>query len=137
MLDVGPHPPQQVFGGGALFACEAGEADVEAAVLLGDDARVEPERLGGRDEAPHAAVGAVALPGDVALGDELLDGLGGGRLVALEQGGERGEVDAGVLADAGEEDELAALQAEVAEDEVVDRPDAAGQSADFTQRLVF
>ena len=42
-----------------------------------------------------------------------------------------------MLADAGEEDELAALQAEAAEDEVVDRPDAAGQSADLAQRLVF
>jgi hypothetical protein len=133
LLDVLPQAPQQACGGGPLFALKAGQADVEAAVFFGDDARVEGEGSGGRVEAPHAAVAAVAPPLYIALGDQLLDGLGGGGLVDLEQGGEPGEVDAGVLADAGEEDELAALQAEAAEDEVVDRPDAAGQRADLAE----
>jgi hypothetical protein len=53
------------------------------------------------------------------------------------QVGEHGEVDAGALADAGEEDELAALQARSRKTRSWDRPDAAGQFVDRPEDFAF
>jgi len=136
-LDVGPHPPDKAESGVALGGAEAGEADVDAVVLLGDDAGVDVKGQLGRHKPPHARVGGVALPLDIAGGHELLHGLGGRRLVDLEQHRQLGEVDARVLHDAGKKGELTPLEVDLPVLNVGERMYAPRHRADFAEDLIF